>query len=77
MAIEGLKFNQHLHTGVGWALGIGRVGSIVGPLVGGMMLARHISTEMLLLAAAVPAVIACGAAFILSRPVSISQVRQN
>ena len=32
-------------TGVGWALGIGRVGSIVGPLVGGMLLtmngARH------------------------------------
>ncbi|MGH9717764.1 MAG: MFS transporter [Candidatus Acidiferrales bacterium] len=25
-------------TGVGWALGVGRVGSIVGPLVGGMML---------------------------------------
>jgi AAHS family 4-hydroxybenzoate transporter-like MFS transporter len=64
-------------TGVGWALGIGRVGSIVGPLVGGMMLARHISTETLFLVAAVPAVIACGAAFILSRTVSISQLRQN
>lgn len=25
-------------TGVGWALGVGRVGSIVGPLLGGMML---------------------------------------
>jgi len=25
-------------TGVGWALGVGRVGSIVGPLIGGMML---------------------------------------
>src|ERR1700727_819790 len=25
-------------TGVGWALGIGRIGSIVGPLVGGILL---------------------------------------
>ena len=28
-------------TGVGWALGIGRVGSIVGPLVGGVLLSHE------------------------------------
>ena len=27
-------------TGVGWALGIGRIGSIVGPVLGGLLLAR-------------------------------------
>ena len=27
-------------TGVGWALGIGRIGSIVGPLVGGLLLSQ-------------------------------------
>src|ERR1700761_65877 len=32
-------------TGVGWALGIGRIGSIVGPLVGGVLLAEKWSTS--------------------------------
>ncbi|HTO61350.1 MAG TPA: aromatic acid/H+ symport family MFS transporter, partial [Bradyrhizobium sp.] len=54
-------------TGVGWALGIGRVGSIVGPLVGGMMLSRQVGAETLFLAAAVPALFAAAAAFALSR----------
>ena len=27
-------------TGVGWALGVGRIGSIIGPLVAGMLLSR-------------------------------------
>jgi MFS transporter, AAHS family, 4-hydroxybenzoate transporter len=54
-------------TGVGWALGIGRVGSIVGPLVGGIMLARRMSNESVFVAAAVPALCACLASFALSR----------
>jgi MFS transporter, AAHS family, 4-hydroxybenzoate transporter len=54
-------------TGVGWALGIGRVGSIVGPLVGGIMLTRQVSHESVFLAAAVPALCASLAAFALSR----------
>ena len=29
---------QARSTGVGWALGIGRIGSILGPLVGGVLL---------------------------------------
>jgi AAHS family 4-hydroxybenzoate transporter-like MFS transporter len=54
-------------TGVGWALGIGRVGSIVGPVVGGMMLARQLSNELVFVAAALPALCASLAAFALSR----------
>jgi AAHS family 4-hydroxybenzoate transporter-like MFS transporter len=49
-------------TGVGWALGIGRVGSIAGPLVGGALLALHWATGPLFLAAAVPALCAAAAA---------------
>lgn len=49
-------------TGVGWALGVGRAGSIIGPLVGGALLALHWTTEPLFLAAAVPALCAAGAA---------------
>jgi AAHS family 4-hydroxybenzoate transporter-like MFS transporter len=54
-------------TGVGWALGIGRVGSIVGPLIGGIMLARQVGADSLFLAAAVPALCASLAAFVLAR----------
>lgn len=54
-------------TGVGWALGIGRIGSIVGPLVGGFMLAQNVGAQPLFTAAAIPAIIAAIAAFALSR----------
>ena len=42
-------------TGVGWALGIGRVGSIVGPLVGGALLTAKWSTGSVFMAAATAA----------------------
>ena len=45
-------------TGVGWALGIGRIGSIVGPLIGGAMLQMHWTPREIFLAGAVPALIA-------------------
>lgn len=54
-------------TGIGWALGIGRIGSIVGPLVGGVMLSNHVSVETLFVTAAAPALCACLAAFALGR----------
>jgi AAHS family 4-hydroxybenzoate transporter-like MFS transporter len=44
-------------TGVGWGLGIGRMGAIVGPYVGGMLMARHWSTQQLFMAAALPALV--------------------
>jgi AAHS family 4-hydroxybenzoate transporter-like MFS transporter len=54
-------------TGVGWALGIGRVGSIAGPLVGGALLIAKWSTESVFMAAATAALCAALAAFSLSR----------
>lgn len=41
-------------TGVGWALGVGRIGSIIGPLLGGMMISMHWTTPDLFAAGAVP-----------------------
>ena len=49
-------------TGVGWALGIGRIGSIVGPVLGGLLLSFDWGMRRVFLAAAVPAVIAALAA---------------
>jgi MFS transporter, AAHS family, 4-hydroxybenzoate transporter len=54
-------------TGVGWALGIGRVGSIVGPLVGGVLLTMKWSTASVFMCAAVASLCAAMAAFALSR----------
>src|SRR6266700_7900659 len=54
-------------TGVGWALGIGRIGSIVGPLVGGVLLVQKWSPAAVFLAAAAAALCASLAAFGLSR----------
>ena len=49
-------------TGVGWALGIGRIGSIVGPVVGGLLLAQGTGARDIFWAATVPALIAAAAA---------------
>jgi len=50
-------------TGVGWALGIGRVGSILGPLLGGVLVGR---TPRLFVMAAIPLLLASIAALVAS-----------
>ena len=49
-------------TGIGWALGIGRVGSILGPILGGFLLSYGGSARRVFWFAAVPALIATAAA---------------
>jgi AAHS family 4-hydroxybenzoate transporter-like MFS transporter len=50
-------------TGVGWALGVGRIGSIVGPIIGGIMLSMQWTPQQIFMAGAVPAI--CAAAAVL------------
>jgi AAHS family 4-hydroxybenzoate transporter-like MFS transporter len=45
-------------TGLGWALGIGRLGAIVAPLLGGYLLARGLPPPQIFLCACVFALIA-------------------
>lgn len=45
-------------TGVGWALGVGRIGSIIGPVAGGMLLGFGWNAQSVVLTAAVPAMLA-------------------
>ena len=45
-------------TGVGWALGVGRIGSIAGPVLGGVMLSLDWSLQQIFLAGTVPALCA-------------------
>jgi len=42
-------------TGIGAGLGIGRIGAIIGPVVGGVLMSRHLPSQKLFLVAAVPA----------------------
>jgi AAHS family 4-hydroxybenzoate transporter-like MFS transporter len=52
-------------SGIGWALGIGRIGQIVGPLIGGLLLSFNWDTQGILYVVAVPSIIAAAAAFFL------------
>ena len=45
-------------TGIGWALGVGRVGAIAGPVVGGLLVGAHWPVSWVILANIIPAVIA-------------------
>lgn len=51
-------------TGISWALGIGRLGSVCGALIGGVLLAANIGFQLLFLLVAVPAAIASFAIFL-------------
>ncbi len=51
-------------TGIGWALGIGRIGSIVGPLLGGLMLSLDWSLQDIFLAGTAPAICAAVAVLV-------------
>jgi MFS transporter, AAHS family, 4-hydroxybenzoate transporter len=53
-------------SGIGWALGIGRTGQIVGPLIGGLLLTLKWGTSDILYVIAIPSVVAATAAFFLS-----------
>ena len=55
-SLAGLAYPPAIRsTGAGWALGAGRVGSIAGPLLGGVLLELGFRARELFVAAAVPA----------------------
>ncbi len=54
-------------NGSGWALGIGRVGSIVGPILGGALIQMKLSVTALYMLAAIPLAIGAVACIILAR----------
>jgi AAHS family 4-hydroxybenzoate transporter-like MFS transporter len=52
-------------SGIGWALGIGRIGQIAGPLIGGLLLSLQWGTQGIFYVIAVPSLVAAAAAFFL------------
>jgi AAHS family 4-hydroxybenzoate transporter-like MFS transporter len=79
-ALAGTYYPTSLRsTGIGWSLGIGRVGSVIGPVIGGQLIAMQWSNGDLFFAAAVPALVSAiliaalvltSGAAVLSRPAS-------
>jgi AAHS family 4-hydroxybenzoate transporter-like MFS transporter len=55
-------------TGVGWALAVGRNGSILGPAVGGLILASGLPMQSIFLVATVPPLIAAAAYLAMGNP---------
>jgi AAHS family 4-hydroxybenzoate transporter-like MFS transporter len=54
-ALFGRIYPPHIRaTGAGWALGLGRIGAIVGPLLGGVLLGLGFQAKEIFVAAAVP-----------------------
>ncbi len=67
-AAAGLLYPTEIRAkAVGWAFSMGRFGSILGPLVGGMLLARNWPLSDLFLAAAVPLLAASVTAMFMAR----------
>jgi AAHS family 4-hydroxybenzoate transporter-like MFS transporter len=60
-------------TGIGWGLGIGRIGAILGPYIGGTLLGLEWTTQQLFIAAAIPAVVTAVAMFSLSFVMKLPQ----
>jgi len=57
-------------TGLGWALGVGRIGSIVGPTIGGLMLASAHDPRSVYLVCIAPAAVGIAAVGLLKRRAS-------
>ncbi|AJP70796.1 MFS transporter [Sphingomonas hengshuiensis] len=56
-------------TGIGWALGLGRFGAVISPILGGLALSAGVGGGDLFLCAAVPACLCTGCAILLSRQI--------
>lgn len=59
-------------TGVGWAIGIGRAGGVVGPALGGVLVSLGWAPGQLVMLVAMPATLAGGLALLLARHLAAS-----
>ena len=57
-------------TGIGWAIGIGRSGAIIGPMLGGYLMAAKVSLSLLFLSYCVPLLACAFCAWAVQRRVS-------
>ena len=66
-ALAANSYPTHIRaTGVGWASGIGRIGSIIGPSLAGVLIGLNMSSQTIFFWAVIPPLVACLAALVLS-----------
>ena len=67
-ASSGLIYPTSMRAnGVGWAFGVGRIGAIMGPVVGGLLIGMRLPIQQLYVIAAVPLLLGAVACFTLLR----------
>src|SRR5690606_13840519 len=54
-------------TGVSWSLGVGRIGSVLGSMAGGWMLAMQLSLPAVFMVVAIPSIIAAASMMAMAR----------
>jgi AAHS family 4-hydroxybenzoate transporter-like MFS transporter len=64
-------------TAIGWFNGFGRVGSVIGPAIGGLLLAMNLSSQNIFVLAAVPAVVCALSVALLQRAARDGGFRQE
>jgi AAHS family 4-hydroxybenzoate transporter-like MFS transporter len=76
-ALAGIVYPTSVRSfGVGWALGVGRLGSIAGPIVGGVLVSQHMPVVQLYQIGAIPVLLGALTAVALSR-IHAAQARQQ
>jgi MFS transporter, AAHS family, 4-hydroxybenzoate transporter len=74
-ALSGSLYPTYIRsTGAGWAFGVGRIGSILGPVIGGFLINR-MPPSSLFIWAALPPLLCAGATFFLGREPMARQAR--
>jgi MFS transporter, AAHS family, 4-hydroxybenzoate transporter len=67
-AISVQLYPQHMRgAGVGWQFAAGRLGSIVGPIMGGQLLSANVPIRMLFILVAIPTLLSAGAYTLVGR----------
>jgi AAHS family 4-hydroxybenzoate transporter-like MFS transporter len=62
-------------TGIGWAIGIGRSGAIIGPMLGGYLMAAKVALPILFASYCVPLLL-CAACVVAVRRISENRVSE-
>jgi AAHS family 4-hydroxybenzoate transporter-like MFS transporter len=75
-AIAGTMYPTDIRsTGVGWALGVGRIGSILGPILGGILISRRIPLQSVFIYTSL-VVLACAIAIFILR-ISVTAAKSS